>query len=270
MRKLFYIVSIMVVFSLSSCAANTSSDTKTEEAMLNEIIQYFEETDNRSFEISYPVNIENAEYYRITVYGILNNGDRYPIDVFAISPKNYDRYFYNSNTNQFQRFYNYPTYACKTSPDKKMRIESIGMGTDGPSGAHALREMRIINLSTGNIEWNGKSYLWNRFMWSDDSRFVAVQFSGRQWTTTNAIDTNNYCIINLPGLNDVLELIPDATELNEYAPIPLFTITEWENSTIIIGFKWGTNICTEVIGTYKYDIINDTIDIIEIDEVQSG
>jgi len=140
-----------------------------EDEMINEIVQYFEESENRSFEISYPLNIENEEYYQIIVNGITNSGNTYLIDIFATSPQNINRYFYSSDTEQFQQFYTVPTFACKTSPDKEFRIESVGMHEDGPSGLHALKEMRIINLLTGNIEWSSASYLMNHFIWSDNS-----------------------------------------------------------------------------------------------------
>ena len=99
--------------------------------------------------MSYPVAIENEYCYKISVDGILDDKRTYEIADFAINPDNNNRYFYNDDTGEFQRLNTTPTFACKTSPDKKMRIESIGMNPeygDGPNGQYALKEMRIINI----------------------------------------------------------------------------------------------------------------------------
>jgi len=241
-----------------------------EEEMRREIALYFEEPDNRLFYVAYPVRIDNDDYYKIEALGTLNNGKTYPIDIFAINPNNDNRYYWNGETAEFQIFYTEPTFACKTSPDKRLRIESVNMNLDGPSGLHALGEMRIINLSTGAIEWSGESYLSNYFLWSMNSRFVAAQYSGRQWTETIVIDINNYRIIYLPGVDDLREAFPDVAEPNQSVPLSMFTISGWESSSaIIISFEWTTVDDIKVVGKYRYSIIDGAMDNIEIEEIKS-
>jgi len=120
----------------------------------------------------------------------------FSLDVFAVNPDYSKRFFYRNDTGQFEPFYAKPQFVCQTSPNRKWRMEGVGMYLDCSSGLHSLEEMRIIDLSTGSIEWSGESYLSNRFIWSEDSRFVAAQYSGRQWTATQVIDTNDFSIIN--------------------------------------------------------------------------
>ena len=266
-RSLYILIAVLLV--LSSCSADNS--VGIEEALLREITQYFEEPDNRLFIVAYPVSIDNADCYTIEVLGTLDNDRTYSIETFAINPANNNRYYWNGDATEFQVFFTQPTFACKTSPDNRLRIESIGMSTDGPSGLHALNEMRIINLSTGSVEWNGESYLSNCFTWSDDSRFVAAQYSGRQWTETQVIDTSDFSILNLPGIDDICGAFPDTAELNPYVPMPLFSIARWESpSIIVVRFEWTTNGDATVVGEYEYDVIRKVMSIKELDENRAG
>ena len=216
--------------------------------------------------MSYPVSIENDDCYKITVSGALDNGEIYFIDAFAIEPENKNRYFYNGDTGEFTAYFTTPSFACKTSPDKKLRMESVGMYLDGPSGLHSLKKMRIINLTTGKEEWSAESYLSNYFEWSSDSRFAAARYSGREWTETIIIDTNDYSVIHLPGIDDIRFAAPDAAKPNLDAPMSRFAIAEWKSpEIIIINFEWAANDeGITVTGKYEFDIIRKTMDIIEI------
>ena len=198
-------VPLWILLSLLS-ACNAGIPAGKEEEVVKTIAQYFEEADNRIFEVAYPVRIDNEECYKVTVSGILGNGEKYPIDVFAVNPDYSKRFFYRNDTEQYEPFYSTPQFACQTSPNREWRMESVGMYLDGPSGLHSLEEMRIIDLSTGSIEWSGESYLSNRFMWSEDSRFVAAQYSGRQWTATQVIDTNDFSIITMSEIDDIIKI----------------------------------------------------------------
>jgi len=268
-KRSFYILIALFLFILSSCSEGNSVDNVEE--ILREFAQYFEEPDNRLFYVAFPASIDNSDCYTIEVLGTLDNDRTYSIETFAINPANDNRYYWNGDTAEFQLFFTQPTFACKTSPDNRLRIESVGMNTDGPSGLHALNEMRIINLSAGSVEWNSGSYLSNCFAWSEDSRFVAAQYSGRQWTETQVIDTSDFSILSLPGIDDIREAFPDTAEPNPYVPMSLFSIVRWESSSIIVvRFEWTTTGDATVVGKYEYDVISEVMSIKELDENRAG
>jgi hypothetical protein len=283
-RRHFYIFESMedgslniIEFENKIKTNESSSGVEIEEAMVNKIMEYFEETHNRVFEISYPVNIEGENYYKITVYGLLNSGEKYLLDTFAVGQNIYlseiggayraNRYFYNSDTGQFQQYWLSPIFASATSPDKKWRIESFGMTDGGASGFVALQEMRIINLSTGNVEWSGTGFLKNRFIWSDDSRFVAAQNSGRQWTSLYVIDTTDFSYVYSPGAADIFELVPDLAAAT-WGMSDVIAVG-WENSSVIIRFHWAATdhdtYSIVVTAKYEYDMINGSINILEFE-----
>ena len=144
------------------------------------------------------------------------------------------------------------------------------MNIDGPSGLHALKEMRIIDLSTGNIEWHSDSYLSNHYVWSDDSKFVAAQYSGRQWTETLVLDTSDFSIIKLPGIDDILKAAPDTPAPNLNIPMSQFTVIGWESSSVIvIRFEWITTSDTTVVGEYKYNVVFWEMEVKKIDEIKT-
>ncbi len=241
------------------------------EPLFSEIKSLFEEADNRNFDISFPLEIKGENFYKIVVRGKLESGQTYPLDIIAVNSNGDKRYFLNNKTDTYERFYTTPTFACQTSPDKKLRIESIGMYQDGPSGLHNLKEMRIINTSTGEVLWSASSFLNNEFLWSEDSRFVAAGYAGRQWRQTDIIDTKDYSVIPIPGLDDILKALPHTSKPHDNAAIIIFKATNWLSSSIIcIQFQWTTNAGTIVSGEYEYDVINNKMNIKQINEESFG
>ena len=270
MKKYFCLLFLLII-TLSACTmSNSQEKTNAEsemEPLFSDIRSLFEEVDNRSFDISFPIKIEGEDFYKIVVSGKLKSNQTYPIDTIAVNPNGDKRYFLNKETDTYERYYTTPTFACKTSPDEKLRIESVGMYQDGPSGLHDLKEMRIINTSTGDVLWSANSDLANEFLWSEDSRFVAAGYSGRQWRQTDIVDTKDYSVIKIPQIEDILNAIPNISRPNNNVPLPIFKAVNWLSPSIIrIQFQWTTNNDTVVSGEYEYDIIDNKMDIKEINE----
>ncbi len=239
--------------------------------IINEIKALFDEADNRIFDISYPIEIEGEDFYKIVVKGKLESNQTYPIDILAVNPEGDKRYFFNKETDTYERYYTVPTFACKTSPDGKLRIESVGMYMDGPSGLHSLDVMRIISMSTGDVMWSADSFLANEFLWSEDSRFVSAGSAGRQWRQTGIVDTKDYSAMEVPQIDDIMKVVPDVTKPNDIDPMPTFRAIDWLSSSAIrIQFQWMTNVDTIIYGEYEWDIINNKINIKEIKEESDG
>ncbi|EHQ89169.1 hypothetical protein [Desulfosporosinus youngiae] len=240
-------------------------------SIINEVKSYFEETGNRVFDISFPVQIEGEDCYKIVVSGKLASSQTYPIDTFAVNLNGDKRYLLNKETDTYEKFQTIPTFACKTSPDGKLRIESVGMYMDGPSGLHALKEMRIINTSTCDVLWSRDSNLTNEFLWSEDSRFVTAGYAGRLWRQTDIVDTKDYSVIKIPIVDDILKTAPDISKPNDGYYITVFKATGWLNpSTVSIQFELRTNNDKVVFGEYEYDVINNKMVIKEINEESRG
>ena len=266
MNKRFCLIIILLsALVLASCGGNDAADRKEE--MLGAITRYFEEPESRKFEVTYPVSVEGEDCYKIVAEGLLNDGGTYPLGIFAINPNTHNHYYYDDDTGQFQLYMNVPRFACSTSPDGGLRIESAGMFEDGPAGIHELKQIRIINLETGSIEWSKAGNLSNFFLWSGDGRFASAQFSGRRWIETIVVDTRDFSDVDLPGTDDILELFPGAPKPDAEDPMPMFSSIYWESPTVInIGFEWTADYDVAVMGEYRYDVVSGTISSIEIFE----
>ncbi|MGF7143879.1 hypothetical protein HNQ56_002309 [Anaerotaenia torta] len=267
MKKYFGLFFLLII-TLSACAAENSQE---KEKVKSEIQSLFEEADNRSFDLSFPIEVEGEECYKVVVSGKLKSNRTYDMDTFAIHPDGEKQYFLNKETGAYERFYTTPTFACKTSPDGELRMESVGMYLDGPGGLHSLREMRIIDASTGGVLWSGSSFLMNDFQWSEDSRFVAAGYAGRQWVQTDMIDTKDYSVVPIPDMDDILKAVPGTSKPSDNVPLPTFKAVGWLSPSVIcIQFQWATDIDTEVSGQYEYDVINKKMEIKEIKEESFG
>ncbi len=222
----------------------------------------FEEKENRNFEVTSTEIFYNVKYYIITVTGKAESAE-YPIDVFAISSVAdyiHLNMFYDKDKMEYVEYLGTPWFACKTSPDGNFRMESIGMYMDGPSGLHALKEMRMIDTKTGDVLWSGESLLLNNFIWSSDSRFVSIQQGGRTWISSRVIDTKDMSIIKLPEVEDIL--IIDTTQPKAMEGYTEFSTGKWINDTrISVDFEWTANTGDEVHGRYEYDVLTHEIEL---------
>ena len=132
---------------------------------------------------------------------------------------------------------------------------------------HNIDENGFV-VSDSKYDYIASSYN-NRFIWSKDSRYVAVETSARHWINTSIINTENSDIILLPERSKILEICPDiAPAPNGAFPEDAFKINKWINpTTICIDFSWQKYDYTAyVYGKYLYDISNDTIEILDIYE----
>ncbi len=267
-------LAILCLFLLSACAIRADQAPTGAAEALDMILPFFEEPDNRVFETTFPAKVENEECYQISVSGILSGGATYPIDTFAVNPHTNSLFFYDHKAEQFIPLLGVPTFACKTSPDGRLRIESVGMNrdADGSGGLHNLLTMRIIGLSDGGVMWSDTGFLSNEFYWSEDSRFVAANYSGRLWTETIIIEAGRFSVITPPGTGEILEVSP------EYAPLPGEDIyvrslraLGWESpASVRIGFEWSVSGDVFVRGEYAYDVMSRKLDILEIGEISAG
>ena len=260
---------------LFACASDKQDKDAQREADLEKaqsrIEAYFEEKENRQFESAFPILVEGQDCCQIIVKGILHTGETYAIDTFAVNPQNDNVYFLDGQTGLFKPYFTAPAFACQTSPDGTKRIESAGMYEDGPSGLHALQEMRIIDMNTGALLWSRNSNLSNVFLWSEDSRYAAIQYAGRQWIQTDIGDTRDFGVIQTPYIDAILTQAPLVGKADPSDPMPLFTVESWPSaSTLRVHFLWSTQEGTRVEGSYDYDVARNEMTLVGIAEKPAG
>lgn len=141
------------------------------------------------------------------------------------------------------------------SPDGKYCAETKGIQFDNQiSGLYTAKEMRIIELDTQNVVWNvTPGYLDTIFMWSPDSRYLAVSYMARIYRETIVIDTYDMSLVDIPQMNDLWPLIGSYSEPKADRADPYFTVIEWVNETEIrLSYKWTGKDENEYSGEYTY------------------
>jgi hypothetical protein len=90
--------------------------------ILNDVKSLFEEAENRSFDVSFPVKIEGEDCYKIIVSGKLASNQTYPIDTLAVNPNDYKRYFLDKETDTYERY-----FTARLLRARPRRMENCGL-----------------------------------------------------------------------------------------------------------------------------------------------
>ena len=160
-----------------------------------------------------------------------------------------------------QIYANQIIHIYETSPNGNFHIE--GIGPNETIGWPLEYEIRLIDISSSEIKWSTNGRIAQLFMWTDNNRFVAVQYQGRLWIGTLIVDTHNFSTITLPCIDDIIAIHPYVEEPFFQAPYA-FTLVGWESPTVvIIDFEWRTNY-DSIAGRYTYDVLSSVFNIIQI------
>lgn len=230
---------------------------------------FFEEPLDRIFEVDSGI-INGKEVYIVKVSGLMENGS-YPIDTLAICPDTNEQFFFSNDAQEFLPFYTTPQFSSQTSPDGCYRAESVGMYMDGPSGLHELREMRVINLKSGEAVWSDDSFLDNHFLWSPQSQYVAIQYSGRTWTETRILDIKSGTLIDAPSISEISNMNPEFFPPDEAVGQQIIMPQRWQSeSKLHYLVSWATSAGINIEGNFDFDLNTSTVTNIQLSEVTPG
>ena len=234
------------------------------------------EPENRNFDISYPVEVEGENCYKIILTGKLMDGGTYLIDTFAVNINNYTQglydscecYYYDNKTEQFEELNGgKKIYYSITSPNGEYRFENAGLANRSVSGV-GFDEFQIIDLTTGECTgvMNDSYYAVYGEIWSEDSRFVAFEL---QWIWDSDIvivDTVDFSRTFLDS-DEISSILPNDSkyEINS-ADEHYYAIDTWVDSSILqIKFHCFTG-REEFHGKYQYDAINKIVKNVMIEK----
>ena len=258
---------IMIMICLTSCKNKTAIFTETEQQeALNTVMSFFESSQERVFNILEPAKVDDGYFVIIEVQGKYNTST-YFIDSFAINPKA-NVFYYKNNSGDFERFQNQPWYAFAVSPYKEFCIESgnIAGGGHGGNGDYYLGTTRIIDMNTSDVLWEDTGAQREKFAWSEDSRYVARQYSGRIWTNVIIIDTADFSVITLPTSEEIIYQTGIGSSSAVY--LSEFKIDRWvSEGTIRIIFGWDNDAGKWTQGSYLFAVNDGSFEIEEINEV---
>ena len=150
-----------------------------------------------------------------------------------------------------------------TSPDGLYTIEMYGTDTNiTAGGVYPYKAMHLINQTDNNAKWSlDFGYYSANFIWSDDSRYVAVNGTARNYSESFIVDAQEGVEIILPDYEMLSSYCDDLVNLNRDYSNMYLSVSNWnDDNTVDVEFHGmqGTN--TEgVSGTFTYDISSKTI-----------
>ncbi len=149
------------------------------------------------------------------------------------------------------------------SPDGKFLAETYGAYTDITAGGlYPAEGIRIVELSSDQTLWKMQGYYGTDFLWSSDSRYLAVYYMARIYGCTVIIDTTDFSEIQVPLPNEL------QSDMQEFRPDPYIKASEWiDNETILITFEYIDTDYNQISGTLTFVPITGEIYDITINEI---
>lgn len=149
-----------------------------------------------------------------------------------------------------------------TSPNGAYAAEAYGTNTGVTAvGRYPYEGLRVIRKSDGTTVWNGDGYYSAEFLWSGDSRYVAVCGEARTWGECFIVDAETGHVIELPDINIISAQLDAESQPADNRPDPIFKAAEWVNdTTICVDYRWIAGKGEKVVsGTYEYDLVSGNI-----------
>ena len=148
------------------------------------------------------------------------------------------------------------------SPDGAYAAEAYGTNARiTAAGMYPYEGLRVIRNSDEVIVWSGMGYYRPEFLWSSDSKYVAVYGEARTWGECFIVEAETGKVIELPDMETVSAQLDAASQPADNRPDPIFKAVEWmDDTTIRVDYHWiAQEGEKEVSGTYEYDIVSGNI-----------
>ncbi len=148
------------------------------------------------------------------------------------------------------------------SPDGTYRAEAYGTNKGITAGGlYPYEGLRVIRNSDETTVWKGDGYYKAEFLWSGDSRYVAVYREARIYGECFLVDAGTGKAISLPDIDTLSAHMDAPTQPAANRPDPFFKAVEWVNGTTVrINYRWTAQEGgKEVSGTYDFNIISGDI-----------
>lgn len=153
-------------------------------------------------------------------------------------------------------------HSSAVSPDSKYIAETYGENKNiTAAGMYPSREIRIRELITDQILWSMTGSYECTFLWTQDSRYLAVSYTGRTYSETVIVDTKDFTEVMVP--------IPEQVEekMHESRPDIYLYAEEWEeDGRLLIDFTYTGKDSTEYSGSFIYDLLTGTISAYQMND----
>ena len=150
------------------------------------------------------------------------------------------------------------------SPDGKYRAESYGINYGVTSGGlYAAEGIRISDTATNKVLWQMDGYYNTKFLWSENSRYLAVTYTAAIYADTVVIDIEDFSEHPLPIPDEMLD------DMRDYRPDPYFEASEWvDDETIAITYRWVGKDEMDYLGSFVFKPSTNEISDITLDKTE--
>jgi beta-lactamase regulating signal transducer with metallopeptidase domain len=147
------------------------------------------------------------------------------------------------------------------SPDGTYRAEAYGTNKGvTAAGLYPYEGLRVVRNSDDAVLWRGSGYYEAEFLWSGDSRYVAVYGEARTYGTCFVVDARTGNAVELPGLTSVAEHLDAGAQPDGGRPDPYFRALEWQDDTTLrVSYRWTSAEGKDVSGSYTFNIATGDI-----------
>ncbi|SHN85254.1 hypothetical protein [Desulfitobacterium chlororespirans] len=131
---------------------------------------------------------------------------------------------------------------------------------------YSIYQVLLYHTQTGKVtvfDIVGRDF---DFLWSANSKFLAVTYSGREWTHFSIVDTTTLTERPGPSMASVMEQLKAQGKrldymVNEARPDPALIPAEWlpDSSEILISYQWRDTSYMTQSGTFVYEVESDRI-----------
>ncbi len=138
------------------------------------------------------------------------------------------------------------------SPNGKYRAETTGEKEVG--GRRYPNTMRVVDLQTEKILWEDSAWLETTFLWSPDSKYLAIGYSGRNWSECNVLDAALWYVIPDLDIQTIQKLADNLPDIYKSGITKVTPIRWLADNTILLGVYWDTIDGHALIGTVQYQV----------------
>jgi len=142
------------------------------------------------------------------------------------------------------------------SPDGKYLAEAYGVNKGITAGGlYPAEGIRLKKKASDKELWSMMGFYSHSFLWSSNSRYVAVSYMARIWGGTLIVDARDGSEIELPDLEAVRKQWKGKTTVHDARPDTMFWGEEWlDTHRLRVSFQWTGADYETYSGEFVYDV----------------
>ena len=153
------------------------------------------------------------------------------------------------------------------SPDGRFRAETFGIRIDITSGGmYPADGIRLVEHDGNRLLWSMEpGYYRTVFLWSADSRYVAIYYEARIYGTLVVLDTKTMTAIELPTMEVLQQATKQDISQRDFRPDPYLEPGRWlDDGRLEVAFTWVGQKEQDIVGRFVFRVADGTVESLAI------